>query len=76
MSDPAPVAELRPYFDILLDSLGPARIMFGSDWPVSTIGRPYDGIVSAARELISDLSPDEQAAILSGTGRRVYGIDA
>jgi L-fuconolactonase len=76
MSDPAPVADLRPYYDILLDSFGPARIMFGSDWPVSTLGRPYDGIVSTARELISALSPDEQAAIWSGTGRRVYGIEA
>jgi L-fuconolactonase len=76
MSDPAPVADLRPYYDILLDSFGPSRIMFGSDWPVSTLGRPYGGIVSTARELISQLSADEQAAIWSGTGRRVYGIDA
>jgi L-fuconolactonase len=76
MSDPAPVAELRPYYDILLDSFGPARMMFGSDWPVSTLGRPYEGIVSTARELISDLSADEQAAIWSGTGRKVYRIEA
>jgi L-fuconolactonase len=67
-------AHLRPYVDIALDSFGPARMMFGSDWPVSTIGAPYGDVVAVARALTSDLSQPERAAILGGTARRVYQV--
>jgi L-fuconolactonase len=78
-SGPAPashpaVEHMRPYYEIALESFGPGRLMFGSDWPVSTLGAPYGGVVAAARALTSDLSLPEQQAILSGTARRVYKI--
>jgi L-fuconolactonase len=68
------VRHLRPYYEIALASFGPERLMFGSDWPVSTLGSPYADVVGAARALISDLSRPEQDAILAGTARRVYRI--
>jgi L-fuconolactonase len=71
---PASVAHLRPYYDIALDGFGPDRLMFGSDWPVSTLGAPYGVVVAAARALTSDLSPPEQDAIFGGTARRTYQI--
>ncbi|HEU5421892.1 MAG TPA: amidohydrolase family protein [Streptosporangiaceae bacterium] len=70
------LAHLRPYYQLALDCFGPGRLMFGSDWPVSAIDAPYASIVAIARELISDLSQAEQAAILSGTARRAYALDA
>lgn len=69
-----PVAHLRPYFDLMLECFGPRRMMFGSDWPVSTIGAPYQHVVGAARALLSELSPAEQAEVLSGTARRAYRL--
>jgi L-fuconolactonase len=71
---PPPVAHLRPYADLMLESFGPDRMMFGSDWPVSTIGAPYSRVVATARALISELSPAEQEQIMSGTARRVYRL--
>ncbi|GGM97608.1 amidohydrolase [Lentzea pudingi] len=68
------VADLRPYFEVVLDAFGPGRLMFGSDWPVCLLAATYDEWLDAARELVSELSPDEQAAIFSGTARRVYGL--
>ncbi|MDX8037515.1 amidohydrolase family protein, partial [Lentzea sp. BCCO 10_0856] len=68
------VALLRPYFEVVLDAFGPERLMFGSDWPVCLLAATYDEWLGAARELVSELSPDEQAAIFSGTARRVYGL--
>jgi L-fuconolactonase len=50
--------------------------MFGSDWPVSTVGAPYGDVVSTARALTSDLSRPEQDAIFGGTARRVYQISS
>ncbi|MFC3898806.1 amidohydrolase family protein [Lentzea rhizosphaerae] len=68
------VADLRPYFEVVLDAFGADRLMFGSDWPVCLLAASYDEWLSAAQELTSELSPDEQAAIFSGTARRVYGL--
>jgi L-fuconolactonase len=70
------VGHLRPYYEIALASFGPGRLMFGSDWPVSTLGSPYGDVVGAARALTSDLSRPEQEAILGATARRVYRISS
>jgi L-fuconolactonase len=76
-SDGGPeVGHLRPYYEIALDSFGPDRLMFGSDWPVSTLGVPYGDVVAAARKLTGDLSQAERDAIFGGTARRVYRISA
>ncbi len=69
-----PVAQLRPYVDLALGSFGPDRLMFGSDWPVSTLRASYADVVAAAVTLTGALSRPEQAAILGGTARAVYGI--
>jgi L-fuconolactonase len=68
------VADLRPYFEVVLDAFGPDRLMFGSDWPVCLLAASYGEWLDAARELVSELSPDEQAAIFAGTARRVYAL--
>lgn len=65
---------LRPYLDLALDNFGPDRLMFGSDWPVCTLGASYNAVVSAARALTSDLSESERAAIFGGSARAVYQI--
>jgi L-fuconolactonase len=72
--DPGSVTHLRPYLDLALDNFGPDRLMFGSDWPVSTLGASYTDIVTAALTLTSALSGPERAAILSGTAMTVYQI--
>ena len=68
------IEHLRPYADLALEAFGPQRLMFGSDWPVSTLGAAYGDIVATARALIADLSEPERAAILADTARAVYRI--
>ncbi|RDI20785.1 amidohydrolase family protein [Lentzea flaviverrucosa] len=68
------VAQLRPYFEVVLDAFGPERLMFGSDWPVCLLAATYEEWLGAARELVSELSTGEQAEIFSGTARRVYAL--
>ena len=40
------VADLRPYYDVVLDAFGPSRLMFGSDWPVCTLAATYDAVLT------------------------------
>lgn len=74
----APVSadRLRPYYEAALAAFGPSRLMFGSDWPVSSLTAPYREIAGVYRSLIADLSGGEQDAVLHGTARRVYRLGA
>lgn len=68
------VDDLRPAFDHALETLGPDRLMYGGDWPVSLLGGGYARQHAAFAALISELSRDERQAIKSGTAMRVYGL--
>jgi L-fuconolactonase len=68
------VEGLRPYADTVLGAFGPGRLMFGSDWPVSTLAATYAEVLAAARALTGSLAEDERAEVFGGTARRVYGL--
>lgn len=68
-------ADLRPYADAALESFGPDRLMFGSDWPVCRLAASYATVLDTARELTRGLSPAERAAVFSGAATRAYGLD-
>ena len=68
--------DLRPYYETVLAAFGPDRLLFGSDWPVSTLAAPYGQVCAMYRELTARLSADEQTAIFDGTARRVYRLSS
>lgn len=68
------VNDLRPYFETALEAFGPARLLFGTDWPVCVLAADYARVVSLTRTLIAELSASEQAAILGGNAARVYQL--
>lgn len=70
----ASVPLVRPYVDHLLEAFGPQRMLWGGDWPVVNLGAGLPRWIDMTRELLSDLSADEQHAIGQGTARRVYGV--
>jgi predicted TIM-barrel fold metal-dependent hydrolase len=70
----ASVPLIRPYVDHLLDTFGPDRMLWGGDWPVVNLGAGLPVWIDMTRELLADLSADEQFAIGQGTARRVYGV--
>ena len=63
---------LEQAVDVALEQFGPARLMFGSDWPIAP--EPFDVNSGTSRllERIRQLSPADQAQILHGTAERVY----
>jgi L-fuconolactonase len=69
------VADLRPASDRVLEAFGPARVMFGSDWPVCLLaGASYDAVVATTEELVAGLSAVERDAVWGGTAADVYGL--
>jgi len=67
---------LWPYAETLLDAFGPARTMFGSDWPVCLLAGSYDETVRAATEFTEHLAADERADVFGETACRVYRLSA
>jgi len=68
---------IRPYVHTLLELFGAERIMFGSDWPVSTLRADYVHVAHLTEQLLSGCStPHEAAAIFGATARRVYSLDS
>ncbi|WP_405690966.1 amidohydrolase family protein [Streptomyces sp. NBC_00057] len=60
---------------VLLDVFGPRRLMFGSDWPVSTQWSAYEDVAGAAARVLGGLTTDEAAAVWGGTAIGAYGLD-
>ncbi|MCC7325589.1 MAG: amidohydrolase family protein [Burkholderiales bacterium] len=65
---------LRPYFDHLVESFGPQRLMWGSDWPVVNLAGTYQSWFAATVALTSGWSTEDRAALMGGTARRFYGL--
>jgi L-fuconolactonase len=67
-------AELRPYFDVVLEAFGPHRLMFGSDWPVCLVACEYLRWHRLVSNWVSRLSFEEQARVLGGTAAMAYKL--
>jgi L-fuconolactonase len=64
-----------PYFEHILDSFTPARMMFGSDWPVCLLAATYSQTINLMEELTSELTKSEQESFWSGTAKHFYRLE-
>jgi L-fuconolactonase len=68
-------AQITPYANRLLDCFGPARLMFGSDWPVCTLAAGYGDVLRlAVTALASRLTQAELDGLLAGNAARIYRL--
>jgi L-fuconolactonase len=65
-------ADFEPYFAAVLKAFGPARLLFGSDWPVCTLAADYKRTFDLAAALAAPLEPASRAAIFGGNAARFY----
>ena len=65
---------IRPYVDLAIEAFGPARLMFGSDWPVCRLRTEYGEWVKTVQALTSQWSAAEQAAFWGGTAVTTYNL--
>lgn len=65
---------IEPYLDLALEAFGPARLMFGSDWPVCRLRTEYGDWVQMLRHFTRRWSAAEQAAFWGNTAATTYGL--
>lgn len=66
--------QLKPYIETVLSAFGPARIMFGSDWPVCLLAAGYKQWSDLVAEVVGSLSSHEQERIWAGTAVEAYQL--
>ncbi len=67
-------ADLAPIINHCMDSFGPDRVIFGSDWPVCLLGASYRQWVTTLKELIANRPVGDQKKLLSENARKFYKL--
>lgn len=67
---------IQQYFDVVLEAFGPRRLMFGSDWPVCTVGLEHAAWVQCVEKCAAKLSTDERARLFGGTASEAYRLNS
>lgn len=68
------IDDLRPYVDHLLDTFGPSRLIWGSDWPVCTLASSYERWCETTDTLLNQLSGPERQAIMGDNAASAYNF--
>lgn len=66
--------QIEPYMQLVLETFGANRILFGSDWPVCLVAGNYTKTKELVTNFIAKLSSEEQAAIMGGNAMQFYNL--
>lgn len=65
---------ITPYLDIVFESFGSDRVMYGSDWPVCLLAASYERQLAVIQNYISKLSVSEHENIMGNNAVRFYNL--
>ena len=68
--------DLRPYVQHVMSLFPPARLMFGSDWPVCLLAGTWKEALAAFTQAIGPQSLEVREQLLGATAARFYRISA
>jgi L-fuconolactonase len=74
-ADQRDAASLRPYAAHVMQCFGPARMLYGSDWPVSTLGGGAERWRAITDELTAGWSSEDRQDFYADNALRFYGLD-
>jgi predicted TIM-barrel fold metal-dependent hydrolase len=70
------VARQNRYYQYAIQTFGPERCMFESNFPVDKCGVSYDVLWNAFKKIAAPYSEAEKDAMFRGTAARVYRVAA
>jgi len=68
-------SDFTPFLDLVLNSFGTDRVMYGSDWPVCLLAADYTAQLDILQAYIANLSEAEQAKIMGGNAAEFYNLN-
>ena len=66
--------DFTPYLDVVANSFGPERLLYGSDWPVCLVAASYQQVNELVKDYFSSFSKDEQELIFGMNAVRFYNL--
>jgi len=67
-------ADFNNYLEVVTNSFGTGRLMYGSDWPVCNVAADYSQVVNIVKDYFSTFSQTEQQAFFGGNAIGFYNI--
>ena len=67
-------AELFNCFDVVFENFGVERVMYGSDWPVVLVSRPYEDWFNLINKYALRFSENERKLIFGNTAKAFYKL--
>jgi len=67
-------AEVAPAMAAAVELFGCDRLLWGSDWPVCTLGGRFDAWLEATHRFADTLSTDERSGLFHRTAERIYRV--
>ena len=64
--------QFRPYLDTVFEAFGPARLMYGSDWPVCLFAGSYEQAFRLVDDYARSLTEAERAGLFGDNASRFY----
>ncbi|GAA1857946.1 amidohydrolase family protein [Pseudonocardia ailaonensis] len=64
----------RPYIETCIETFGPDRCMFESNYPVDKVAVPYRTLWNTYKRVTEGMTDGERADLFAGTARRVYAL--
>jgi len=69
---PSDLAFYRAHFDLLFDAFGPERLVFGSNWPVVTLGGTLEAAIALAEAYLAPRGPKVRDQVMYENARAFY----
>jgi L-fuconolactonase len=66
--------DLKPYLDVLFETFGADRLMFGSDWPVCLLAGGYGEVLDLVAQYAQKLKPLDKDKLFGLNAVRFYGL--
>lgn len=67
--------EIFNCFDVIFEHFGTERVMYGSDWPVVLLSRPYADWFNLVNKYASKFSIQEKDNLFLNTGSKFYNLE-
>ncbi|TLV03629.1 amidohydrolase family protein [Dyadobacter luticola] len=68
-------ADFKPYLDVVFETFGTDRLMFGSDWPVCLVAAQYEGVKGILTDYLSMFSDSEVKKVMGENAAEFYSLD-
>ena len=66
--------DFTPYLDVAAEAFGPARLLYGSDWPVCLVAATYEEVIGIVNDYFSIFSKDEQDLVFGKNAVKFYNL--